>query len=117
MSIILENVHCIVFLHLLYYYILLHVFVICSFADGSGMDFRTMLKKKKYAKHAADDQNPDWGGLKHHDFPDGEGDDGDGKVNKNRIYYININERPQKSPLRRVNGTQSPLKCWTAGQT
>jgi hypothetical protein len=28
------------------------------------MDFRAMLKKKKYAKWAADDEQPDWGDLK-----------------------------------------------------
>ena len=35
--------------------------------DSSGMDFRSMLKKKKYAKWGNDDQGPDWGDLKHHD--------------------------------------------------
>ena len=29
------------------------------------MDFRAMLKKKKYAKWAQDEQDPDWGDLKH----------------------------------------------------
>ena len=28
------------------------------------MDFRTMLKKKKYAKNVADNEDPDWGSLK-----------------------------------------------------
>jgi hypothetical protein len=28
------------------------------------MDFRAMLKKKKYAKNQLDDQGPDWGDLK-----------------------------------------------------
>ncbi len=50
--------------------------------DGSGMDFRTMLKKKKYAKHQQDDGDPDWGKLKHREGPDGEDEDDDGKVNK-----------------------------------
>ena len=36
-------------------------------SDSSGMDFRSMLKKKKYAKWGNDDQGPDWGDLKHHD--------------------------------------------------
>lgn len=31
------------------------------------MDFRTMLKKKQYAKWAADEDEPDWGDLKHHE--------------------------------------------------
>ena len=31
------------------------------------MDFRSMLKKKKYAKWGNDDGGPDWGDLKHHD--------------------------------------------------
>ena len=39
-------------------------------ADSSGMDFRSMLKKKKYAKWGNDDQGPDWGDLKHHDKPE-----------------------------------------------
>ena len=34
-----------------------------------------MLKKKKYAKHVADDEGPDWGGLKHVERPEGESDD------------------------------------------
>ncbi len=29
------------------------------------MDFRTMLKKKQYAKWATDEDDPDWGALKH----------------------------------------------------
>merc|ERR1712008_410216 len=33
-------------------------------SDGSGMDFRTMLKKKKYAKNVNDEGDPDWGKLK-----------------------------------------------------
>ena len=37
------------------------------FVDSSGMDFRSMLKKKKYAKWGNDDDGPDWGDLKHHD--------------------------------------------------
>ena len=34
------------------------------------MDFRSMLKKKKYAKWGNDDDGPDWGDLKHHDQPE-----------------------------------------------
>jgi hypothetical protein len=33
-------------------------------SDASGMDFRAMLKKKKYAKNQLDDQGPEWGELK-----------------------------------------------------
>ena len=40
--------------------------------DGSGMDFRTMLKKKKYAKHAVEEDDPDWGKLKHVATPEPE---------------------------------------------
>ena len=29
------------------------------------MDFRAMLKKKKYAKWGTDEDDPDWGNLKH----------------------------------------------------
>ena len=39
-------------------------------SDSSGMDFRSMLKKKKYAKWGNDDEGPDWGDLKHHDKPE-----------------------------------------------
>ena len=35
--------------------------------DASGMDCRSMLKKKKYAKWGNDDGGPDWGDLKHND--------------------------------------------------
>ena len=35
--------------------------------DASGMDFRSMLKKKKYAKWGNDDNGPDWGDLKHNE--------------------------------------------------
>ena len=37
------------------------------FLDSSGMDFRSMLKKKKYAKWGNDDDGPDWGDLKHNE--------------------------------------------------
>lgn len=33
--------------------------------DDSGMDFRAMLKRKKYAKEEAEEEKPDWGTLKH----------------------------------------------------
>lgn len=33
--------------------------------DDSGMDFRGMLKKKKYAKWDNGEGPPDWGDLKH----------------------------------------------------
>merc|ERR1712106_1295516 len=36
-------------------------------SDSSGMDFRSMLKKKKYAKWGNDDEGPDWGDLKHNE--------------------------------------------------
>ena len=45
------------------------------------MDFRTMLKKKKYAKNVADNEDPDWGSLKKVDRPDGDSDDAEKKVN------------------------------------
>jgi len=32
--------------------------------DASGMDFRAMLKKRKYAKWGKDQGDPDWGELK-----------------------------------------------------
>ena len=35
--------------------------------DSSGMDFRSMLKKKKYAKWGNDEEGPDWGDLKHNE--------------------------------------------------
>ena len=52
------------------------------------MDFRTMLKKKKYAKNVADDEGPDWGNLKHREGPEGEGEDADKKVLKNSKLYV-----------------------------
>ncbi|KAF2885739.1 hypothetical protein ILUMI_20443 [Ignelater luminosus] len=33
-------------------------------SDSSGMDFRALLKKRKYAKWAKDKDDPDWGDLK-----------------------------------------------------
>ena len=41
--------------------------IVPCISDSSGMDFRSMLKKKKYAKWGNDDGGPDWGDLKHHD--------------------------------------------------
>lgn len=38
-------------------------------ADASGMDFRAMLKKRKYAKWAQDKEDPDWGELKETEIP------------------------------------------------
>lgn len=38
-------------------------------SDASGMDFRAMLKKRKYAKWAKDDKDPDWGDLKETEKP------------------------------------------------
>lgn len=58
------------------------------------MDFRTMLKKKKYAKNVQDDGGPDWGGLKHVDREEGEEEEGPKKVNDfsflilYQLYYI-----------------------------
>lgn len=52
------------------------------------MDFRTMLKKKKYAKHAADDQGPDWGDLKHVEREDGEGEPSPDKVSIKRGHTL-----------------------------
>lgn len=38
-------------------------------SDASGMDFRAMLRKRKYAKWAKDDKDPDWGDLKETEKP------------------------------------------------
>lgn len=38
-------------------------------SDASGMDFRAMLKKRKYAKWGLDKGDPDWGDLKEVDKP------------------------------------------------
>ena len=59
--------------------------------DGSGMDFRTMLKKKKYAKNVADNEDPDWGSLKKVERDGPDSDEADKKVKKNLyvdIFYI-----------------------------
>jgi len=37
--------------------------------DSSGMDFRAMLKKRKYAKWGKDNPDPDWGTLKEVEEP------------------------------------------------
>lgn len=37
--------------------------------DASGMDFRAMLKKRKYAKWGQDKEDPDWGDLKEVEKP------------------------------------------------
>lgn len=43
----------------------------CTFyvSDASGMDFRAMLKKRKYAKWGNNKDDPDWGDLKEVDKP------------------------------------------------
>lgn len=38
-------------------------------ADSSGMDFRAMLKKRKYAKWGDKKEDPDWGDLKEVEKP------------------------------------------------
>lgn len=38
-------------------------------SDSSGMDFRAMLKKRKYAKWGNDNKDPDWGDLKEVEKP------------------------------------------------
>lgn len=38
-------------------------------SDSSGMDFRAMLKKRKYAKWKGDDGDPNWGDLKEVEKP------------------------------------------------
>lgn len=40
-----------------------------SLADASGMDFRAMLKKRKYAKWGEKKEDPDWGDLKEVEKP------------------------------------------------
>lgn len=55
------------------------------------MDFRTMLKKKKYAKNVNDEGDPDWGKLKKVERPDGSDSDPDKQVNNPlflRHYFI-----------------------------
>lgn len=39
------------------------------YTDASGMDFRSMLKKRKYAKWAKEKEDPDWGDLKEVEKP------------------------------------------------
>lgn len=38
-------------------------------SDSSGMDFRAMLKKRKYAKWKGDENDPNWGELKEVEKP------------------------------------------------
>lgn len=44
------------------------VIFLCS-KDSSGMDFRAMLKKRKYAKWGEKKDDPDWGDLKEVEKP------------------------------------------------
>lgn len=43
--------------------------LISQFPDASGMDFRAMLKKRKYAKWGKEKEDPDWGELKEVEKP------------------------------------------------
>ena len=55
------------------------------------MDFRTMLKKKKYAKNVNDEGDPDWGKLKKVPGEGGSDSDPDKQVNNPlflRLYLI-----------------------------
>lgn len=45
------------------------MYVYSIFQDASGMDFRAMLKKRKYAKWGKDEKDPDWGDLKETEKP------------------------------------------------
>lgn len=38
-------------------------------SDSSGMDFRAMLKKRKYAKWKGEENDPNWGDLKEVEKP------------------------------------------------
>lgn len=38
-------------------------------SDSSGMDFRAMLKKRRYQKWDKDEQDPNWGDLKETEKP------------------------------------------------
>lgn len=44
-------------------------FLIEFIIDASGMDFRAMLKKRKYAKWGEKKEDPDWGDLKEVEKP------------------------------------------------
>lgn len=44
-------------------------FYLILILDSSGMDFRAMLKKRKYAKWGKDKDDPDWGELKETEIP------------------------------------------------
>ena len=53
-------------------YILIYIFkyhFTLHDVDASGMDFRAMLKKRKYAKWGKDKEDPDWGTLKEVEEP------------------------------------------------
>ena len=49
-----------------------------------------MLKKKKYAKNVADNDDPDWGNLKKVEREGPDSDDTDKKVKKNLLIQIVI---------------------------
>ena len=43
--------------------------IVCPSSDSSGMDFRAMLKKRRYKAWDKDKGDPDWGDLKEVEKP------------------------------------------------
>lgn len=41
----------------------------CNFPDSSGMDFRAMLRRRKYKEWGRDPNDPQWGELKETEKP------------------------------------------------
>lgn len=52
-----------------YNYVIESLVHICVFIDASGMDFRALLKKRKYQKWGEKNDEPDWGDLKEVEKP------------------------------------------------
>ena len=66
--------------------------------DGSGMDFRTMLKKKKYAKNVIAEDDPDWGNLKKVERPEAEPEPDDKPVRIPAFFRTFSSARRKRSP-------------------
>lgn len=64
-----------------------HLFKNLVLTDASGMDFRAMLKKRKYAKWGKDKDDPDWGTLKEVEEPPKPQLKKVERVSQNLIFY------------------------------
>ena len=63
------------------------------------MDFRTMLKKKKYAKNVIAEDDPDWGNLKKVERPEAEPEPDDKPVRSLLILRTFLSARTELRAL------------------